>query len=83
MNRAGTTVGAWPRALRLTAAAEYLGIGKTKFLELVENGRLPRPIAVDGMRLWDRFDLDDAFERFKAEADAPPNSFDTVLGLKQ
>ena len=61
--------------------AEYLGMGKTKFLELVDGGRLPRPVAIDGVRLWDRFDLDDAFEAFKS--DAPPNSFDAVLGMKR
>ena len=73
----------WPRALRLANAAEYLGMGKTKFLELVDDGRLPRPVAIDGVRLLDRFDLDDAFEAFKSASDAPPNSFDAVLGMKR
>jgi predicted DNA-binding transcriptional regulator AlpA len=73
----------WPRALRLAHAAEYLDMGKTKFLELVDDGRLPRPIAIDGVRLWDRFDLDDAFEQLKSATDAPCNSFDTVLGMKR
>jgi predicted DNA-binding transcriptional regulator AlpA len=75
--------GSWPRGLRLDNAADYLGMGRTKFLELVDDGRLPRAIAVDGVRVWDRYDLDDAFEQFKSAANAPPNSFDAVLGMKR
>lgn len=71
-----------PRALRADAAAAYLGMGKTKFLALVDNGRLPRAIAVDGIRVWDRLDLDQAFEEFKARAAEPRNSFDAILSGK-
>jgi hypothetical protein len=38
-----------PRALRTDAAAVYLGMGKTKFLELVDGGRLPSAVAIDGI----------------------------------
>jgi hypothetical protein len=68
--------------MRADAAAAYLGMGKTKFLELVDSGRLPRAVAVDGIRVWDRLDLDEAFEEFKAKAAEPRNSFDSILGGK-
>ena len=83
MNRpAAIPPGSWPRGLRLPVAAAYLGIGQTKFLELVESGRLPAAVHIDGITVWDRVDLDLAFEELKA-ADAKPNSFDAVLGLGQ
>jgi predicted DNA-binding transcriptional regulator AlpA len=70
-----------PRGLRAEQAATYLGMGMTKFLELVEAGRLPRPRAVDGMRIWDRCALDAAFDDFAEHGDkGRPNSFDQVLG---
>jgi predicted DNA-binding transcriptional regulator AlpA len=71
-----------PRAMRADAAAAYLGMGKTKFLELVDSDRLPRAVAIDGIRVWDRLDLDEAFEDIKSSAGERPNSFDVILGGK-
>jgi predicted DNA-binding transcriptional regulator AlpA len=70
-----------PRLLRIEGAAGYLGMGRSKFQELVADGRLPKPIHVDGMRLWDRLTLDCAADDLAAAADADgrPNSFDQVL----
>jgi hypothetical protein len=33
----------------------YLDISKSKFLEFVSRGRLPRPVKIDGIKSWDRF----------------------------
>ena len=46
---------------RLDAAA-YVGVGTTKFDELVEDGRMPRPRVIDSRKVWDRRELDAAFE---------------------
>jgi hypothetical protein len=78
---AAIPTGSWPRALRLPLACAYLSLGQTKFLELVEVGRLPAGIKIDGITCWDRIDLDSAFEDLKAAAGEKPNSFDAVLGL--
>jgi len=51
-----------PRGLSREAAAEYLGIGTTKFDEMVADGRMPKPIHVDGRRIWDRRALDQSFD---------------------
>jgi excisionase family DNA binding protein len=59
-----------PRGLRADDAAAYLGVGKTKFLELVDRGTLPRAVTIDSMRIWDRFDLDAAFENLKEQEGA-------------
>jgi excisionase family DNA binding protein len=71
-----------PRGLRAEAAAEYLGMSRSKFLQLVDKGRLPRPKAIDGMSIWDRHELDAAFESFAATRvdGGRTNSFDQVLG---
>jgi excisionase family DNA binding protein len=70
-----------PRGLRAEEAASYLGMGRSKFLELVDEGKLPRPRAVDGMRIWDRRALDAAFDDFSEHVDkGRPNTFDQVLG---
>lgn len=49
------------RGLRLEIAAAYVGVGRTKFLEMVEDGRMPAPRRIDGVRVWDIRDLDVAF----------------------
>lgn len=76
----------YARGLRAERAAAYLGLGKTKFLELVDNERLPKAVMIDGLRIWDRLDLDAALEAAKeATLDMPSdrNSFDSVLRLNK
>jgi hypothetical protein len=52
-----------PRGMNADRAAAYLDVGRTKFLELVDAGRLPRPIELDdGLPRWDRLALDSAFD---------------------
>ena len=47
-------------------AAAYMGIGVTKFRELVAEGKLPSPVYLDdGCPRWDRLDLDHAFDDLK------------------
>lgn len=50
-----------PRGLSRTEAARYVGIGTTKFDEMVCDGRMPRPKRADGRVVWDRLALDAAF----------------------
>ncbi len=47
-----------PRGLSRVQAAEYVGVGVTKFDELVGDGRMPRPKRIDGRTVWDRTKLD-------------------------
>jgi predicted DNA-binding transcriptional regulator AlpA len=51
-----------PRGLSRTQAAEYIGVGVTKFDEMVNDGRMPKPKRIDGRIVWDRVLLDEAFE---------------------
>jgi predicted DNA-binding transcriptional regulator AlpA len=73
-----------PRGLRVDQAAMYLGMGRSKFLDLVSEGRLPKPKIIDSMAIWDRLALDSAFDDFPERSDSDNvaghrNSFDEVL----
>lgn len=76
-----------PRGLRAARAAAYVGMSETSFLALVTEGRMPRPKRVKGMNIWDRFELDRAFEQLEADmADEPVppkrrNTVDAILGF--
>lgn len=50
-----------PRGLSRDEAARYVGVGPTKFDEMVSDGRMPRPKRVDARVVWDRIRLDAAF----------------------
>ena len=51
-----------PRGLQLAQAARYIGIGATKFGQMVADGRMPKARRIDGRKVWDCRELDDAFD---------------------
>jgi hypothetical protein len=51
------------RGLSRDEAAIYLGISPSKFDELRKDGRVGPPRLIDGRKVWDIRDLDDAFVR--------------------
>jgi excisionase family DNA binding protein len=67
-----------PRALRADRAAAYLSMSRSTFLRLVNEGKLPQPIRIGGIVLWDRLALDLAFEELAAVEESN-NSFDKVI----
>jgi hypothetical protein len=72
--------------MRTDYAAAYLGMGKTKFLELVDKGSMPRAVVIDAIKVWDRLDLDAAFDAAKEAAEdalSERNSFDNILRLNK
>lgn len=50
-----------PRGMSRDEAARYVGVGVTKFDEMVSDGRMPRPKRVDGRVIWDRIRIEAAF----------------------
>ncbi len=50
-----------PRGLGREIAAAYIGVGSTKFDQMVKDGAMPRPRIHGARRLWDRSELDIAF----------------------
>ncbi len=55
-------LGMAPRGLCRVAAAAYVGIGGTLFDQMVARGEMPSPRKAGGRVLWDRYELDDAFD---------------------
>ncbi|MEY9238745.1 putative DNA-binding transcriptional regulator AlpA [Bradyrhizobium japonicum] len=68
-----------PRGMRAPTAARYLDMSESSFLRLVSEGRFPSGIKIDGMVVWDRYDLDIAFENIKTRK---RNTFAVALGLE-
>lgn len=50
-----------PRGFSREEAARYVGVGVTKFDQMVADGRMPRPKQVDGRVIWDRLKIEAAF----------------------
>ena len=57
-----------PRGLRLEWACAYVGLGRSKFLQEVEAGAMPKPVSVGRCKIWDREKLDRAFDRLNPDA---------------
>lgn len=68
-----------PRGMSRVAAARYLGIGTTKFDELVRAGKVPKGCQItEGRIVWDRVALDLWFDGLPANGHEPGN-FETYL----
>jgi predicted DNA-binding transcriptional regulator AlpA len=70
-----------PRGMRADRAAAYLDMSPSSFLRLVEEKKLPAGVPIKGMVVWDRYELDSAFENFKDRKRKRRNSADEALGI--
>jgi hypothetical protein len=61
-----------PRGLSRDEAARYIGVGATKFDEMVADRRMPRPKRVDGRVIWDRLRIEAAFTDLPEDTKANP-----------
>lgn len=52
----------WPRGMRRTIAAAYLGISTSHFDKQRTSGAIPAPKLLFGVELYDRADLDSLFD---------------------
>ena len=68
------------RGLNREQAAEYLGVGVSKFDELVRDGRVAKPIRVGGRLIWDRLKLDLFFDALPDDGERNP--WDIVEGAR-
>lgn len=68
-----------PRGLSREEAARYIGVGTTKFDEMVSDRRMPKPKRVDGRVVWDRISLDTAFSDLPSDGD---NMIDSILNSR-
>jgi len=67
--------GAPRRGLSRIEAAIYVGVGLTKFDEMVADGRMPGARIIDGRKVWDMRRLDMAFEALPVENEGEGNSW--------
>lgn len=68
-----------PRGLQREIAALYVGISPAKFDQLVDDGRMPKPKRIDRRVIWDRHELDAAFNELAH--DEPVNRWDAQLNI--
>lgn len=57
------------RGLRREDAAAWVGFKPSTFDKLVTEGLMPRGKLVHGCRIWDRYELDRAFENLPDESE--------------
>lgn len=60
-NKTSLPLSLQPRGLCREIAAAYIGVGSTKFDQMVKDGVMPQPRIHGARRLWDRSELDIAF----------------------
>jgi predicted DNA-binding transcriptional regulator AlpA len=66
--------------MRAERAAAYLDMSTSSFFRLVEEGAIPPGVPIKGLVVWDRLELDSAFENFKGGGDG--NTMHRILGIK-
>jgi predicted DNA-binding transcriptional regulator AlpA len=72
-----------PRGLRRRRAAAYLDMSERTFTTLVAEGKLPKPKKLRGMQIWDREDLDAAFDELSDHEPERRNTVDEILGIRK
>ena len=58
------------RGLNRTEAAQYIGVGTTKFDQLVHEREMPQPKKIGGRSVWDIVALDSAFDEIGSPTSA-------------
>ena len=66
------------RGLSRTEAAWYVGVGTSKFDEMVKDGRMPAPIRIDSRVVWDATQVNQAFDSL-LDGNADSNPWDDAL----
>ena len=72
-----------PRAMRAPAAAAYLSLSTSFFLELVDEKRLPQPKRLKGVVFWDRLELDEFVSSYEGEVEDQRNELERALGFNK
>jgi len=67
-----------PRGLSRVQAAAYIGVSASTFDTMVGDGRMPKPKRINARTVWDRRQLDEAFEALPDAGDGNP--WDEAVG---
>lgn len=65
-----------PRLMRARQAAYYLGMSETKLRNLVDAGKIAKPLREGQMTFWDVNDLDDYVDQLHEAQPAPSDDWD-------
>lgn len=57
----------WPRGMRVAVAAAYVGVCVNTFKKQVSAGIWPAAQEVNGIKIWDRKGLDEAFDAMQGK----------------
>jgi predicted DNA-binding transcriptional regulator AlpA len=63
-------------------AAAYVGVSPSKFDELVSRGVMPKPKRIDRLVIWDRYQLDAAFDSLAGQGQESPGESDWDAALE-
>ncbi len=69
-----------PRGLSRPIAAEYVGCSPRKFDQMIKDGLMPAPRLIGTKKIWDRVELDEAFEELPREFQG--NSVDAIFSAR-
>ena len=69
------------RGLSRSCAAEYVGCSPRKFDQMIQDGLMPAPRLIGTKKIWDRVELDEAFEELPRELE--DNDWDAVISAHQ
>lgn len=61
-----------PCGLSRVQSAVFIGVGTTKFDEMVKDRRMPAPKRIDDRNVWGRQELEEAFAALPSDDDANP-----------
>ncbi len=67
-----------PRGLSRVVAAEYIGVSPSLFDQLVCDGRMPKPKAINTRRVWDRLQVDEYFSALTSGSPDEANPWDVA-----
>lgn len=72
------------RGLSRVEASRYIGVSPSTFDKLVVDGTVPQPKHIRARKVWDRHQLDAAFDRLEGDDEErnewdEPNEWDEVL----
>ena len=57
----------------------YIGVSPSKFDEMRKDGRIGPPRLIDGRKVWDIYALDQAFDAFPVEGEAPDDDWKAAV----
>ena len=67
------------RGLSREKSAMYFGVSPSKFDEMRKDGRIGPPRLIDGRKVWDIYALDQAFDAFPVEGEAPDDDWKAAV----